>query len=140
MINQSIHTLDLMVLVLGKPVQVEATFSNHRLKGRIEVEDTLEAFIRFERADALFYASNAYVDDSPILLEIVCEKGKFRIDGNMLTVWDEAGNRSKYEFQTASLNGKAYWGDSHPACISDFYDSLRENRSTKVGLESVKDT
>lgn len=140
LINQSIHTLDLMVLMIGEPVQVEATFSNHRLKGRIEVEDTLEAFIRFAHADALFYASNAYADDSPILLEVVCEKGKLRIEGNTLTVWNEAGSRAKYEFQTAALNGKAYWGDSHPACIADFYNGLRENRSTLVELASVKDT
>ena len=140
LINQSIHTLDLMVLLLGKAVQVEAAFSNHRLKGRIEVEDTLEAFIRFDRAEALFYASNAYVDDSPILLEVVCERGKLRIEGNSLTVRDNAGSVANYEFQTASVNGKAYWGDSHPACIGDFYDGLSGNRSTLVELESVKET
>ena len=43
LINQSIHTMDLLVRFLGRPRQVEAPIANHHLKGVIEVEDTMEA-------------------------------------------------------------------------------------------------
>ena len=38
LINQSIHTMDLLVQFLGRPRQVEASIANHHLKGVIEVE------------------------------------------------------------------------------------------------------
>ena len=47
LINQSIHTLDLLLRYLGLPEQVEASCSNHHLKGIIEVEDTVEAWMAF---------------------------------------------------------------------------------------------
>lgn len=42
MINQSVHTLDLLAYFLGTPLAVEAGIQNHHLKGIIEVEDTME--------------------------------------------------------------------------------------------------
>ena len=48
LINQSVHTLDLMTYFAGKPEEVEASMQNHHLKGVIEVEDTMEAYIRYE--------------------------------------------------------------------------------------------
>ena len=47
LINQSIHTLDLLCYLLGDPVQVSATTANHHLQGVIEVEDSAEAYITF---------------------------------------------------------------------------------------------
>lgn len=42
LINQSVHTLDLLAYFLGTPLAVEAGIQNHHLKGIIEVEDTME--------------------------------------------------------------------------------------------------
>ena len=42
LINQSIHTLDLLGQFLGRATQVEASMMNHHLKGVIEVEDMME--------------------------------------------------------------------------------------------------
>ena len=53
LINQSIHTLDLLVRFLGRPRQVEASIANHHLKGVIEVEDTMEAYLNFGGPSAL---------------------------------------------------------------------------------------
>ena len=41
LINQSIHTMDLLVQFLGRPRQVEASIANHHLKGVKDVEDTM---------------------------------------------------------------------------------------------------
>ena len=40
LINQCVHTLDLLVTLLGKPETVEAHMANHHLRGVIEVEAT----------------------------------------------------------------------------------------------------
>ena len=45
LINQSIHTLDLLGQFLGRATQVEASMMNHHLKGVIEVEDMMEAYL-----------------------------------------------------------------------------------------------
>ena len=38
---------------------------NHHLKGVIEVEDMMEAYLTFGEAHAIFYATTAYCADSP---------------------------------------------------------------------------
>lgn len=80
MINQAVHTLDLLSDLLGKPDWIDASLSNHHLKGLIEVEDMLEAYIRFGEKVACFYATNAYCADVPPLIEISCEKVTVRIE------------------------------------------------------------
>ena len=75
LINQSIHTMDLLGVFLGKPVSVEAQTANHHLPGVIEVEDMMEAYIRYADAAACFYATTAYTEDAPPLIELSCEKG-----------------------------------------------------------------
>ena len=60
LINQSIHTLDLLGQFLGRATQVEASMMNHHLKGVIEVEDMMEAYLTFGEAHAIFYALTAY--------------------------------------------------------------------------------
>ena len=34
--------------------------------------------------------------------------------------------------------GKSYWGTGHTACISDFYQSLRDNRRFSLNLETME--
>ncbi len=71
LINQSIHTLDLLLHYLGSPKQVKATMSKHHLSDKISVEDTVEAWMEFEEGKrACFYASNGYATDAPVLLEL----------------------------------------------------------------------
>ena len=52
LINQSVHTQDLLCFLLGNPTTVDATMTNHHLKNVIEVEDTLEAYIDFNGVHA----------------------------------------------------------------------------------------
>ena len=49
MINQAIHTLDLLLLLAGRPVQVEGTIANRHLREEIEVEDTAEMHIELAK-------------------------------------------------------------------------------------------
>ena len=40
--------------------------------------------------------------------------------------------------ETLTPIGKSYWGTGHTACISDFYQSLRDNRRFRLNLETME--
>ncbi|MCM1119309.1 MAG: Gfo/Idh/MocA family oxidoreductase [bacterium] len=125
LINQSIHTLDLLLRWLGEPDYVEASMKNHHLKGIIEVEDTVEAFLGFPDGERVcFYATTAYVSDAPVLIELACENGSVRLEGERVTVKYLRGEETVYLLKSGDVAGKAYWGSGHAACIKDFYRSL----------------
>ncbi|MGL5434661.1 MAG: Gfo/Idh/MocA family protein [Lachnospiraceae bacterium] len=145
LINQSIHALDLLLMWMGKPVSAEASMHNHRLKGYIEVEDTLEAYLTFSAGDepirASFYATNAYVSDEPVFIELACEHGFVRMEGGR--VWYQTKEQTSPVFwQEAeqTMPGKAYWGNGHGKCISDFYDCLNSGKPYRNNLASVETT
>lgn len=140
LINQSIHTLDLLVYLLGKPVACEASCHNRHLKGIIEVEDTLEAYVDFGRAKALFYATTAYTKDSPVLLEIHCRDMTIRMEGEHITLWHTDETKEEIHFTSPEPLGKAYWGNGHHSCIGDFYRCLKENKPPFIGVPQVNDT
>lgn len=141
LINQAIHTLDLLVYFMGTPTAVQSHMCNHSLQKEIEVEDTLEADIRFQSgASALFYATNAYCRNAPVLLELTCEHAALRLEGDTLTVlWADGRSQRETDAQAAAL-GKDYWGSSHYACIRDFYRAILENRPYRNDISSVRDT
>ena len=91
LINQSIHTLDLLLRYLGKPSDVKGTISCHHLKEpSIEVEDTVEAWMEFpDGGRACFYASNAYASDAPVYLELQGEQGRICMNGSEITVYED---------------------------------------------------
>ncbi len=140
LINQAIHTLDLMTQLMGKPIEAESSFINHRLKSVIEVEDTIEAYIRFEKGEAIFYATNACCDDSPPLIEVVCTNGKLRLEGNQLETFSGNVRSTIYAPTSGPVGEKAYWGDSHPRCIRGFYDGIQNGSPNRVSLDSVADS
>lgn len=141
LINQSIHTLDLMLRYLGKPEQVQAGMNNHHLKGIVEVEDTVEAWILFEHGQrACFYASNGYATDAPVILEIQGTKGRITLSGPEVTLCAADGMPEHFFCQERPGIGKGYWGSGHRECIKDFYGALNEGRAFAVNLESVEKT
>lgn len=140
LMNQAIHTLDLLVQFLGKPLAAQASMNNHHLVGEIEEEDTMEAYIRFEKVSACLYATNAYVTDSPVLIELECENGSIRMEENQLWIRYKNGTGKTFSFAKASGVGKSYWGNSHGRCITDYYESLYTGKEFRNSLENVKDT
>ena len=75
LINQAVHTLDLMSFFAGEAQSVVAHADNISLKDVIEVEDTVNAHISYKSgAKGIFYATNAYSANSSIQLELDFEK------------------------------------------------------------------
>lgn len=142
LINQSIHTLDLLGQFLGRAVSVDATMTNHHLKNVIEVEDTFEASIDFGGSPAVFFATTAHCTDSPVLVELVCEKGTVRMEEQEVTLLWKNGGREFHRLpeSLSPVTGKAYWGQSHSLCIADFYHAVLEETPFRNDIPSVTDT
>jgi predicted dehydrogenase len=119
LINQAIHTLDLLTWFMGAPRSVTADVYNYHLKDVIDVEDTAQGYIEFDNASALFYATTAAAENFPVEIALV-GKRKIRLLADALFVDGE-----KVPLTQSPLgNVKPYWGAGHAAIITDFYNSL----------------
>ena len=139
LINQAIHTLDLLVTLLGPAGQVETHMANHHLPGVIETEDTVEAYMTLGGKPVLFYATTAYAADAPVLIEAAFEKAAIRLENDELEI-REGKDVRRVAFDLPETLGKGYWGNGHLPCIRDFYRSLREGTPYQNDLASVRDT
>jgi predicted dehydrogenase len=138
LINQAIHTLDLLQWLMGEIKDVRGSVATHFLSETIETEDTAEALLLFESgARALFFASNAYVSNAPVYLELECEEGTMILNGALTINWKD-GRKTLLEDTTR--NGyKAYWGIGHKYLIQDFYHCLNSGKPFPVnGVEGSK--
>ncbi len=124
LMNQSIHTLDLLYYFGGKVANTEGTASLRKNADIIEVEDTAEATLYYENGrTAIFYATNCNVTDSAVFLEIYLEKGKLLLQNGQL--FKDSG--SGYEFVTneaGAVGGKAVWGNGHALMMKRFYRAI----------------
>ncbi len=126
MINQAIHTLDLLQWFLGDVDRVDGRVARRRLDGRVEVEDTAEMVLEHvSGARSVMFATNANVVDSPVTLEIVTEGATLFIRGN-LTISFADGRVEQVAERIGATGGRAYWGVSHRLLIEDFYDRIAD--------------
>ncbi len=134
LINQSIHTMDLVQYLCGKCQKVAAHVSTDRLKGIIEVEDTASVLLGLENGvTAIFYATLAYAENSEVFIEICLEKAKLRIEGEKLFVIDPDGNFTQAANKPdAVYHGRHYWGSGHSVLINDFYYCLKSGEKFDI--------
>ena len=139
LINQAVHTLDLLVWLMGRPEKVEATLRNHHLPGVIQVEDTAEVYLVLDGRPALLYATSAYTRNAPVFVEFQLERATLRISENALEILTDAGVERRV-FDAPEPLGKGYWGNGHLPCIADFYACLAAGRPCQNDLASVENT
>jgi UDP-N-acetyl-2-amino-2-deoxyglucuronate dehydrogenase len=122
-INQAIHTLDLLEWLLGDIVGLRGHAGRYGLDG-IDVEDTAHALLHHAGgARSVFFATVTNVADSPVTIEIETERATLLIRGD-LTVGFADGRTEVVAERRAGPDGRSYWGASHEQLIADFYDSL----------------
>lgn len=137
LINQAIHTFDLLQWLTVPVKTVEARISTMRLKGTIEVEDTADILMTGPEGERLlFYASNCYVKNAPVELEIICEQGSVKMTGNVV-VTEENGRVTTKDYSSGTVFGKDYWGSGHGFLIDDFYRCIRNGERFPVGGEEA---
>lgn len=137
LINQAIHTFDLLQWLSGPVEQVEAGIGTRRLKEAIEVEDTVDILMTGAGGKRiLFYASNCYVKNAPVELEIICERGSVKMVGNVV-VMEKDGQTSTRDYSSGTVLGKDYWGSGHGFLIDDFYRCIRKEQTFPVSGEEA---
>lgn len=131
LINQAIHTLDLLCYLVGEVKALSATMTNFSLQDVIEVEDTFNAYLQYtEGATAIFFATNAYGKSGAIDFEFIFENGIAKYTDSKLYINGECVCED-----TVATGEKAYWGTTHGELICNFYD-----RGVYFKLEDVKNT
>lgn len=131
LINQAVHTLDYFSYLLGKVEIVRANMCNYSLEDVIEVEDTFTASLKLAGGiSGLFFATNAYAENSSPFFEILFEKGRARYMDGQLWVNDQPVAKD-----TAPALGKAYWGSGHSRLLKRYYDERQY-----FGIADVENT
>ncbi|UFU01775.1 Gfo/Idh/MocA family oxidoreductase [Ruania suaedae] len=134
LMNQAIHTLDLLLWLLGPAAAVTGHAATHLLGEAIEVEDTAEILITHAGgARSLLHATNAYPLNAPVTLEVHGEIGSATMSGDLLVRWHD-GRTETVPAAAPSASGRSYWGDSHRLLIADFYERLEEPEPFWIGL------
>ncbi|TRZ38971.1 gfo/Idh/MocA family oxidoreductase [Niallia circulans] len=144
-IDQAIHTLDLMRWFVDSDIKyVDATISN-RAHEIIEVEDSAEGVISFQNGVvSAFHAINYYTYDAPVEIELHCEQGIAKMVADRATVRLMDGrefiaDNNPQETFHYDNGAKGYWGVSHVKQINNFYESLKSGAAPDVtGEDALK--
>jgi predicted dehydrogenase len=159
LMNQGIHTLDLLVWMLGAPVEVSA-WTARLAHERIEVEDTAVATIRFaNRALAVVHTTTAAYPGVSTRLQIHGDRGSAIIDNDRLEFFHVApagalvpdygaigdGNQvdqvlARQRPDRVAASDPGALSDAHRDQYRDFLDSISERREPRVGITDATTT
>lgn len=142
-IDQAIHSIDLVRWIVDSEVEsISCTLSNRGHKS-VEVEDSAEGLITFKNGTKYgFYCMNNYGTDEPIEIRLYCERGHvvFGYDDAYITYND--GTREEAHQDANKLTckgGKDYWGVHHVQQIRQFYNALLGKEPLDItGEEALK--
>lgn len=139
LMNQGIHALDLLTWIMGEPVEVSA-YSATLAHGRIEVEDTLTANIRFAGgALATLTATTGTYPDRPVRLTVAGDAGTAVVADERLAYLRTRDSGTGDVSDGAGLAGAmpeaSAAGDideAHCAQYLDFLAAVRDHRPPRV--------
>lgn len=159
LMNQAIHTLDLLQWLVGPATVVGGGASTRALAGVIEVEDTADIVLEHAAHDAgtrpdgaphpdgqlsrgvrsVFFATNANGVNAPVTLDIQTERAELSLRG-ALTVWYADGRIETVEEAGVLAGERSYWGASHQLLIADFYRSLGARERFWIGAAEATES
>jgi UDP-N-acetyl-2-amino-2-deoxyglucuronate dehydrogenase len=132
LINQAIHTLDLIQWLLGDVVQVRG-HAGRNPDGAVDVEDTAYALLDHAGgARSVVFATVANVTDAPVTIEIVTERATLHIRGDLTVNYADGRTETVAEARPSGA-GRSYWGASHELLIADFYRTLADPEPFWIG-------
>ncbi len=133
MINQALHTLDLLQWICGMPDRVVAHISTDHLCEVMSTEDT--AVARFECPDGTalnFYGTVAATANFPALVRVRLNNGDYTEAENELLAVD---HKLLPEAERDRTVGKTEWGSGHGRLINDFYRCIRTGEHFAIDCE-----
>lgn len=140
LINQSVHTLDLIRWLAGGLTLKGCTMTAKRLARTIETEDTCDMLLTDARGGRyLFYASVCAADNLPVQIQLIFEQGEVFMRGSRLTI-ETADQTVTEDYSSGPTVGKAYWGAGHDVLIADYYDRLQRGEKPFITPEDALET
>lgn len=142
-IDQAIHSIDLVHWLIGAEVDNVSCSMANRAHQKVNVEDTAEGLIEYKNGIKYgFYCMNNYACDEPIEIRLCCEKGKviFGYDDAYIYYEDGSVEESHQELKdVVPEGGKDYWGFQHVRQIEQFYKACRGEEPLDIsGAEALK--
>ncbi|MDN5822426.1 MAG: Gfo/Idh/MocA family oxidoreductase, partial [Brachybacterium sp.] len=137
LINQAIHTLDLVQWLLGGVERTDGHVATRKYGDVIEVEDTAELLLHHPGGiTTSFYATLTAPQHRPVELELDCERAYVTLrggtDGGLTIRWVDGRVETLAE-RSVTSGGRSYWGVSHELLIRDFYERLDEPEPFWIG-------
>ena len=135
-IDQAIHSMDLVNWIIDSDVESISVGMENRGHKKVFVEDSAEGLVKYKNGTSYgFWCMNNYGCDEPIEIRLYCENGKvvFNYDDAYIDYKDgtheEAHN--DLELKKYGEGHKDYWGSTHIIQIKQFYRSC-------LGLEELE--
>ena len=128
MINQSLHTLDLLYFLGGDIAKLHAVVGQTNEYPEVEVEGDIIARLEFANgANGLFFATNNNWTNESVQIRVAMEKGIFHIEDSTLYRIEADASRTVI-CKSPKLEGiKFYYGSSHTRLIARFYEAVKNN-------------
>ena len=135
MINQSLHTLDLLYFLGGDIQKLHAVVGQTNEYPEVEVEGDIIARLEFANgANGLFFATNNNWTNESVQIRVAMEKGTFHIEDNTLYKVNPDSSREVI-VKAPKLEGiKFYYGASHARLIARFYKAVAENTDDYIHI------
>jgi predicted dehydrogenase len=127
LINQAIHTLDLLIKAAGMPRSVIAHCHNDSLKDVIEVEDTVSVLLKYKDKTINFFATVAASADLPVQIVIKTKEHTYFSQQDNIVI-----DGKLFPTENGKNMIKECWGDGHKKLITDFYNSISENKPFEI--------
>jgi UDP-N-acetyl-2-amino-2-deoxyglucuronate dehydrogenase len=145
LLTQGIHTLDLMMNLVG-PVSEVRGYATTSVLHRMETEDLVVAAAKFANgAFGTIEATTAAYPGFPERIEIACMKGGAVLSGSGLSILRMDGQVIEVPQDKspggagAGADPMAFPNDYHRALIEDFLDALDQNREPFCnGMEALR--
>jgi predicted dehydrogenase len=143
LINQAIHTVDLLRWMMG-PVDIAFAMKAALRYPQIEGEDTLVASLRFNNgALGVIEAATSVKPGFKRRLEISGERGSVILDGDAIGCWaidgEDEGDTGGEQITDGSSNPAAISNEGHRLQIEDMMRAVIEDRAPMIdGKEGRK--
>ena len=146
LMNQGVHTVDLLVAAMGRPTEVFA-YTGTLAHERIEVEDVAVGVVRFESGSlGVLHATTAAYPGLSARLQVHGDRGSAVIDNDQLaffhatTAGEETSDRlmgvtAQRDVPTAGSN-PGMLSDAHRLQYLNFLGALDGTEPLRVGLET----
>lgn len=127
-IDQAIHSIDLIRWLIPEKLHFVSANCYNRLHSGIDVEDEAVGVFYLKDIPIDFYTVNYFTMDSPVEIVIHCTKGIIKISGEESDVLYNNGFVKKVritedDYIDFGEGAKEYWGTSHYKLIADYYNT-----------------